>query len=133
MSLCFDEAYQALKTNRISEKEYLHEVLAHFIGVRHPADEKLVRPWELMISDPVGNAIRDAALSSPKSRPECTISRCFNGYIGLQYYRLISAGATIRKRSPRRRYCSRSNCGKASSRRHQPITHTGHRNICRPS
>lgn len=70
MTLCFDEAYQALKANRISEQEYLHEVLAHFVGVRHPADEKLTRPWELMISDPVGNAIRDAALNTPQTGPE---------------------------------------------------------------
>lgn len=71
MSLCFDEAFQALKSNRISEQEYLHEVLAHFVGVRHAEDARLTRPWELMISDPVGNAIRDAALNSPNSRPEC--------------------------------------------------------------
>lgn len=74
MSLCFDEAYQALKAKRISEQEYLHEVLAHFVGVRHPADEKLMRPWELMISDPVGNAIREAALNAPSTRPECKLS-----------------------------------------------------------
>ncbi|KAK4502346.1 hypothetical protein PRZ48_005771 [Zasmidium cellare] len=70
MSLCFDEAYHALKSNRISEEQYLHEVLAHFCGVRHPADERASRPWELRINDPVGNAIRDAALSSPHSKPE---------------------------------------------------------------
>ncbi|CAK4034965.1 uncharacterized protein RCC_09715 [Lecanosticta acicola] len=70
MSLCFDEAYQALRSRRISEEEYLHQVLAHFCGIRHPADEKAGRPWELMINDPVGNAIREAALNSPHSRPE---------------------------------------------------------------
>lgn len=74
MGLCFDEAYQALRSDRISEQEYLHEVLAHFVGVRHAADEKLTRPWELMIRDPVGNALRDAALNTPSARPECELS-----------------------------------------------------------
>lgn len=64
MTLCFDEAYQALKNEQISEAEYLHNVLAHFAGARHPADEKATRPWEFMVSDPVGNAIREAALTS---------------------------------------------------------------------
>lgn len=69
MTLCFDAAYHALKTSKITEAEYLHQVLAHFSGVRHPADDK-ARPWELKINDPVGNAIREAALSSPSTRPE---------------------------------------------------------------
>ncbi|KAF7194593.1 hypothetical protein HII31_04099 [Pseudocercospora fuligena] len=63
MTLCFDEAYQALKNEQISEAEYLHNVLAHFAGARHPADEKATRSWEFMVNDPVGNAIREAALT----------------------------------------------------------------------
>ena len=70
MSLCFDEAFQALRSQQISEQEYLHQVLAHFCGTRHPADEKAKRPWEVMINDPVGNAIREAALNSPSKHPE---------------------------------------------------------------
>lgn len=85
MSLCFDEAYQALKANQISEQEYLHEVLAHFVGVRHPADEKLTRPWELMISDPVGNAIRDASLHAPNTTPASKQPHEFLFYICLTF------------------------------------------------
>lgn len=71
MSLCFDEAYRALQGKQITDEQYLHEVLLHFCGTRHPADEKPQRPWESMVKDPVGNAIRSAALRSPSRESEC--------------------------------------------------------------
>ena len=106
MTLCFDEAYQALKAERITEQEYLHQVLAHFSGVRHPADEK-ARPWELKINDPVGNAIRDAALSSPSTRPEgklCMHTRLGRAWLTIRS-RHLSFGGAVRKHASGRCPC----------------------------
>ncbi|KXS98014.1 hypothetical protein AC578_8753 [Pseudocercospora eumusae] len=72
MTLCFDEAFQALRKEQISEAKYLHHVLAHFAGARHPADERATRPWEFMVNDPVGNAIREAALTSRNPMTDST-------------------------------------------------------------
>ncbi|SMR48663.1 unnamed protein product [Zymoseptoria tritici ST99CH_1E4] len=65
MSLCFDQAYTALRNGRISYEQYLHEVLANFAEARHPRVALLKRTWEFSINDPVGNSIREAVLSTP--------------------------------------------------------------------
>ncbi|KAI5361875.1 Putative ankyrin repeat-containing domain superfamily [Septoria linicola] len=70
MNLCSDEAYQARTEQCITDAEYLHEVLSHFGDVRHPSDAVPARSWQSMVSDPVGNATREAVLQLPIARPE---------------------------------------------------------------
>ncbi|KJY01442.1 hypothetical protein TI39_contig291g00009 [Zymoseptoria brevis] len=65
MSLCFDQAYTALRNGRISYEQYLHEVLLNFTEARDPRDALSKRSWEFSINDPVGNSIREAGLSTP--------------------------------------------------------------------
>ena len=60
MSLCFHDAFLAKRDGKITEEEYIGQLIAHFRRVRHPEDSRdNFKAW-----DPFGASIRAMAAES---------------------------------------------------------------------
>ena len=74
-SLCFRAAFHAKKNAEITDEEYLHHLIAHFLWIRHPEDE--CGDWGLSSVDPVGVSIREMALEADNKEYKVWPFSCF--------------------------------------------------------
>ena len=89
MSLCFQDAFSALRSGKIEEAEYIHHLLAHFRGIRHSSDAK-EQDIDIVLTkhNPYAESIRYAALNTTyktfeeKAPLESLFSSCLENDIG---------------------------------------------------